>query len=81
MITQSIVVRNDLHDCLWDGLVVGADGITIDLDGHTIDGKGIAAGIRNDGFDNVTIKNGTRRSSSTTASCSTPAPSATSSRA
>jgi CSLREA domain-containing protein len=58
VIAQSIVVRNDLYDCLWDGLVVGADGITIDLDGHTIDGKGIAAGIRNDGYDNVSIKNG-----------------------
>jgi parallel beta-helix repeat protein len=58
VITQSIVVRNDLTDCLWDGLVVGAPGITIDLNGHTIDGKGIAAGIRNDGYDFVSIKNG-----------------------
>ena len=49
---------NDLNDCLWDGLVVGANNITIDLDGHTIDGKGIGAGIRNDGYDNVTIRNG-----------------------
>jgi CSLREA domain-containing protein len=58
VIMQSIVARNDLVDCLWDGLVVGAPDITIDLDGHTIDGKGIAAGIRVDGHDNVTIKNG-----------------------
>ena len=59
VVTQSIELRNDLNDCLWDGLVVGADGITIDLNGHTVDGKGIAAGIRNDGYDNVSVKNGT----------------------
>ncbi len=57
-IRQSTKVKNDLADCIWDGLVIGAAGITIDLDGHTIDGKGLGAGIRNDGFDNVTIKNG-----------------------
>ena len=55
---QSTIVTNDLADCLWDGLVVGAPNITIDLNGHTIDGKGLGAGIRNDGHDNVTIKNG-----------------------
>ena len=37
---------------------MNANGITIDLDGHTIDGKGLGAGVRNIGFDNVTIKNG-----------------------
>jgi CSLREA domain-containing protein len=58
-VTTSIVVRNNLVDCEWDALRIGADNITIDLDGHTIDGKGIAAAIRNDGFDNVTVKNGT----------------------
>jgi hypothetical protein len=58
VLTQSTLVRNDLANCLWDGLIIGANGITIDLDGHTIDGVGLAAGIRNDGFDNVTIKNG-----------------------
>ena len=57
-VTHSILVRNDLVDCLFDGLVVDADGITIDLDGHTLDGKGLGAGVRNKGFDNVTIKNG-----------------------
>lgn len=59
VVTQSISLRNDLIDCLWDGLVIGAPGITIDLNGHTIDGKGIAAGIRNDGYDYVSIRNGT----------------------
>jgi CSLREA domain-containing protein len=58
VLTQSTRLNNDLTDCLWDGLVIGANGITIDLNGHTIDGKGIAAGIRNDGYDFVTIKNG-----------------------
>ena len=51
-LTRSTKVLNSLHDCIWDGLVVGADGITIDLNGQTIDGSGIAAAIRNDGFDN-----------------------------
>ncbi len=59
MVTQSITVTNDLTDCLLDGLVVGADNITIDLMGHTIDGVGLGAGIRNDGYDSVTIRNGT----------------------
>jgi CSLREA domain-containing protein len=59
VLTQSTLVNNDLVDCLWDGLVIGANGITIDLNGKTIDGKGLAAGIRNDGYDNVAIKNGT----------------------
>ena len=58
MITQSIEVRNDLTDCLYDGLIIGKSGITVDLNGHTIDGKGLGAGIRNDGFDSVSIKNG-----------------------
>ncbi len=44
-------------------------GITIDLNGRTIDGGGSGAGIRNDGFDHVTITgDGTRDRSSTTAS-------------
>jgi parallel beta-helix repeat protein len=58
VLTQSTLVRNDLGDCLFDGLVIGADNIVVDLDGHLLDGKGIGAGIRNKGFDNVTIRNG-----------------------
>jgi CSLREA domain-containing protein len=57
-VTHSILVQNDLVDCLFDGLVVDAHGITIDLNGHTLDGKGVGAAVRNKGFDNVTIKNG-----------------------
>jgi parallel beta-helix repeat protein len=58
-ITQSIVVNNSLGDCLGHGLIVGADGITIDLNGKTIDGKALGAAILNNGFDSVTVKNGT----------------------
>ena len=58
VVTKSIILNNDLHDCIWDGIVVGANGITIDLNGHLIDGKGIGAGVRNDGYDSVTITNG-----------------------
>ena len=56
-ITRSILVRNDLTDCVDNGLVIGADQITVDLNGHTIDGKGLGAGIRNDGYDKVAITN------------------------
>ena len=57
-ITQSIIVNNNLADCLGHGLIVGADGITIDLNGKTIDGKSIGAAILNNGYDSVTIRNG-----------------------
>ena len=57
-ITQSIIVNNNLGDCIGHGLIVGADNITIDLNGKTIDGKSIGAGILNNGYDSVTIKNG-----------------------
>ncbi len=60
VVVSSIIVTNHLVDCLGDGLVVGANNITIDLDGHIIDGMGqaLTAGIRNNGFDSVTIRNG-----------------------
>ncbi|SDU18316.1 parallel beta-helix repeat (two copies) [Jiangella alkaliphila] len=57
-ITQSIIVNNNLGDCLGHGLIVGADGITIDLNGKTIDGKSLGAAILNNGFVSVTIRNG-----------------------
>jgi large repetitive protein len=57
-LTKNTTVGNDLSEC-EDGLIVGADNITINLNGHVIDGKGLGAGIRNDGFDGVTITNGT----------------------
>ncbi len=60
VLTQSTLVTNHLVDCPADGLVIGASNITVDLDGHTIDGTGLelAAGVRNSGFDSVTITNG-----------------------
>jgi parallel beta-helix repeat protein len=58
-LTESTLLTNNLSECPGDGLVIGADGIIIDLDGHTIDGTGLGSGIRNDGYDSVTITNGT----------------------
>ncbi|MGH9192454.1 MAG: right-handed parallel beta-helix repeat-containing protein [Acidimicrobiales bacterium] len=58
VVTQSIRVTNDLFECAGDGLVIGAHGITLDLDGHTIDGTNLGLGIRNNGFDSVTVTNG-----------------------
>ncbi|MEU6798987.1 right-handed parallel beta-helix repeat-containing protein [Nonomuraea wenchangensis] len=67
VITRSIKLANDLHNCVGIGLEVGAANITIDLNGHTIDGHGILgssgidntqAGSRHTGYSRVTIKNG-----------------------
>jgi parallel beta-helix repeat protein len=59
VLTNSIVIANDLLDCPEHGLVIGAAGITVDLNGHTIDGVGVTnetwAGILNEGFDKVTL--------------------------
>jgi parallel beta-helix repeat protein len=54
-------VLNDLAECPEDGLIIGADGIIVNLAGHTIDGVGLGIGIRNEGFDSVTVRNGTVR--------------------
>jgi parallel beta-helix repeat protein len=61
VVTTSVILANDLTDCSGDGLVVGADGVTVDLGGHTIDGTFAddSVGVRNDGYDGVTITNGT----------------------
>jgi hypothetical protein len=59
ILTMSVRVLNDLIDCGGYGLIVGANNITIDLDGHLIDGVGLDAGILNNGYDSVTITNGT----------------------
>ncbi|HEV2951946.1 MAG TPA: right-handed parallel beta-helix repeat-containing protein, partial [Actinomycetota bacterium] len=58
IIVQSIILQNDLIDCIGHGIIVGTHGITIDLDGHVIDGTGIDAGILNNGHDSVTVKGG-----------------------
>jgi parallel beta-helix repeat protein/predicted outer membrane repeat protein len=69
-VTTSIKLANDLFGCMGEGLVVGADNIVIDLNGKTIasgaiiepgEEDGLLAGIRNAGYDNVVIKNGTVR--------------------
>ncbi|MER7362919.1 right-handed parallel beta-helix repeat-containing protein [Nonomuraea wenchangensis] len=69
VITRSIKLANDLHNCRGNGLEVGASNITIDLNGHTIDGSGAALpfsgidntaeGLSRTGHSRVTIKNGT----------------------
>ena len=59
VLTASTLVTNDLSGCLGDGLVIGAPRIIVDLGGHTIDGIGLGAGVRNEGFAEVTVRNGT----------------------
>jgi parallel beta-helix repeat protein len=62
-IRQDVVLKSDL-DCSAGGtgaLIVAKDGITIDLGGHKIIGAGALdgyEGIENEGYDQVTIKNG-----------------------
>ncbi|MCX6463890.1 MAG: right-handed parallel beta-helix repeat-containing protein [Pseudonocardiales bacterium] len=58
VVTVSTRLTEDLLDCPGDALVIGADAITLDLGGVTVDGTGIGAGVRNPGFDAVTITNG-----------------------
>jgi parallel beta-helix repeat protein len=68
VITQDLVLSGSLscRDLDTPGLVVGADGVDIDLDGHELSGalccsnhgEG-AAGIRNDGYDDVSVHHGT----------------------
>lgn len=55
----SIRLAEDMN-CTGDGLVVGTSGITIDLAGHTISGDHDSgdSGIKNEGKDLVTIRNG-----------------------
>ena len=72
-ITADTTLDSDLADCPNNGIVIGADGISLDLAGHRIDGDGAPAvscnpevefcdiGISNDGYDGVTIKNGSLR--------------------
>lgn len=60
VVTTSVRLDSDLLDCLGDGLIVGADGITINLNRHAIRGTDApwAAGVRIDGYDNITVTNG-----------------------
>jgi parallel beta-helix repeat protein len=58
VLEASTTLDSDLLACPGDGLIIGAHGVTIDLNGHSLVGTGAGAGIRNDGFDGVTVKNG-----------------------
>jgi parallel beta-helix repeat protein len=66
-VTSSVVLHADLTGCPDYGLKVGADGVTVDLNGHRIQGDGIPfgdvpdVGVLSEGFDRVTIENGTVR--------------------
>jgi Tol biopolymer transport system component len=69
VITQDTTLDSDLIDCPGNGLVIGAPNITVDLNGHVIAGVSgnEAAGIANEpgsgsqGYDDVTVENGTIR--------------------
>lgn len=41
VVTESIALANDLHDCPGHGIVVGAADVVIDGRGHAIDGDGV----------------------------------------
>jgi parallel beta-helix repeat protein len=58
-LTRDTTLQSDILSCPGDGLTIGANGVDLNLNGFTIDGTGLGAGVRNDGFDNVSIKNGT----------------------
>jgi parallel beta-helix repeat protein len=58
VIKANFTLSHDLLNCPGNGLEVGANGITLDLNGKTIDGVSIGAGVVNNGFDRVTIRNG-----------------------
>ena len=54
-ITEDTTLEADLN-CQEHGLVIGAPGITLDLAGHSINAA--ATAIRNEGHDDITIRNG-----------------------
>jgi putative surface-exposed virulence protein len=60
-VTTNAVLTQDLTCAGQIGIYVGASGITIDLQGHTLSGDQINDGIRVNGWDRVTIKNGVVR--------------------
>jgi len=59
-ITTDTTLDDNLSCTTTSGLIIGADDITLDLNGFTLTGVACSSchGIRNLGFDEVTIKNG-----------------------
>jgi parallel beta-helix repeat protein len=62
VITESCRLLEDV-EFLEDGYVIEADDVTLDLNGHTLTGNGGVShsGVEVNGFNRVTIKNGTIR--------------------
>jgi hypothetical protein len=65
-ITRDTKLDNDLSDCppefgTTPAIVIGADGVTLDLNGHAVGpGGGInTTEIDNEGYDHLTVKDGT----------------------
>ncbi len=60
-VTKDTTLFTDLIGCEGDGIIIAAEGVTLNLNGHSIIGqrKERTAGIRVQGVNNVTIKNGT----------------------
>jgi parallel beta-helix repeat protein len=54
---SDLICRSSEADPSPDGLVIGAPGITLNLNGHAV--YAYHWGIRNDGFDDVVIRDGT----------------------
>jgi hypothetical protein len=61
VLTQDTTLTADLSCDGTSALTIGAPGITLDLNGHKVTGHG-AYVIVNDGYDDVTIRNGEIRS-------------------
>ena len=60
IITENCTFNGDMRCRSGHGLIIGKDGITIDGNGYRITGPGKGSdkeGIRNEGYNNVTIKN------------------------
>ena len=67
VVTTNAFLTQNLHCPGSSGVVVGADGITIDLKGFRLRGNLINRGIDDNGFDGVTIRNGTYTTSTSVA--------------
>jgi parallel beta-helix repeat protein len=68
VVTESMVLADDITGCIGEAIVIGAPNIVLDLGGHTVESDisfvagqedNLIAGIRNSGKSNVVIRNGT----------------------